>query len=387
MWIKITKNAFFTMDDSFRGVEVLETPNCEIMQTMASTSSATRHGKSHFGFTLLPPWIYLNFRAMTDTQKLKAGLIGAGHIGRFHTRHLSQHADWQCQGVFDTDLDRAKQVAEEFGVPVAVDPDALMDSCDALFITCPTKFHFSYARTALQRGKHVFIEKPIAVTLAEGEELVALADKQGLNIQVGHVERFNPALAALDDVILEPRFIEAHRLVSFVPRGLDNPVVHENMIHDIDIILSLVKNPVKEIQANGLAVISDQADIANARLTFENGCVANVTASRISLNPMRKMRIFQHEHYITIDFQKGSTEMYALKDLDADVSGDKVIPMEGSDKAIVYTNRELPKLDAMYAEQAAFARSILLKETPVVSGLDGLEALRIAEKINQQLLG
>ena len=324
---------------------------------------------------------------MANLQKLKAGLIGAGHIGRFHTRHLSQHADWDCHGIFDTDTDRAELVAKEFNVPIALDHLALIDACDALFITCPTKFHFSYAKTALEAGKHVFIEKPISVTLEEAEELVALADKQNVNIQVGHVERFNPALAALDDVILEPRFIEAHRLVSFVPRGINNPVVHENMIHDIDIILSLVKSPVIDIQANGLAVVSELADIANARLTFENGCVANVTASRISLNPMRKMRIFQHEHYITIDFQKGSTEMYALKNQDTEVSGDRIIPLEGSGKAIVYTNRELPQLDAMYAEQAAFAKSIRLQETPVVSGRDGLEALRIAELINQQLLG
>jgi len=325
--------------------------------------------------------------SMANSQKLKAGLIGAGHIGRFHTRHLSQHQDWDCQGIFDTDTDRAELVANEFGVPVALDHLALIEACDALFITCSTKFHFSYAKLAIESGRHVFIEKPISVSLEEGEELVALAEKQGVNIQVGHVERFNPALAALDDVILEPRFIEAHRLVSFVPRGIDNPVVHENMIHDIDIILSLVKSPVIDIQANGLAVISNLADIANARLTFENGCVANVTASRISLNPMRKMRIFQHEHYITIDFQKGSTEMYALKNQDSDLSGDRIIPMEGSDKAIVYTNRELPQLDAMFAEQAAFANSIKLQQTPVVSGRDGLEALRIAEQINQQLLG
>lgn len=323
---------------------------------------------------------------MTNSQKLKAALIGAGHIGRFHTRHLSQHENWGCVGVFDTDGDRARLVATEFGVPQATDHLALIEACDAVFITCPTTFHFAYAKAALEAGKHVFIEKPITVTLEEGEALVTLAEKMGVNIQVGHVERFNPALAALDDVDLAPRFIEAHRLVSFVPRGIDNPVVHENMIHDIDIILSLVKSPVKEIQANGLAVVSELADIANARLTFENGCVANVTASRISLNPMRKMRIFQPEHYITIDFQKGSTEMYALQEKDADPTGDQVIPMTGSDKAIVYSNRELPKLDAMYAEQAAFANSIHLKQTPVVSGRDGLEALRIAEMINQQLV-
>ncbi len=324
---------------------------------------------------------------MANTQKLKAGLIGAGHIGRFHTRHLSQHQDWDCRGIFDTDTERAALVAKEFGVPIAADPSSLIDACDALFITCPTKFHFHYAKQAIEAVKHVFIEKPISVTLDEAEKLVALAKKHNVKIQVGHVERFNPALTALDDVVLEPRFIEAHRLVSFVPRGIDNPVVHENMIHDIDIILSLVKSPVVDIQANGLAVISHLVDIVNARITFENGCVANVTASRISLNPMRKMRIFQQGHYITIDFQKGSTEMYALKDQGSDLSGDRVIPMEGSDKAIVYSNRELPKLDAMYAEQAAFARSIRLDQTPVVSGLDGLEALRIAELINQQLLG
>lgn len=322
---------------------------------------------------------------MANSNKLKAGLIGAGHIGRFHTRHLSQHEAWDCLGIYDTDNERAALVASEFKVPVAHDHRELIETCDALFITCPTKFHFSYARDAISAGKHVFIEKPISVTLQEAEELVALADKKGVNIQVGHVERFNPALAALDGVELKPRFIEAHRLVSFVPRGIDNPVVHENMIHDIDIILSLVKSPVSDIQANGLAVVSKLADIANARLTFENGCVANVTASRISLNPMRKMRIFQPENYITIDFQKGSTEMYSLISAGAGQEGDQVIPMEGSDKSIVYTNRELPQLDAMYAEQAAFARSIIDQETPLVSGRDGLEALRIAELINKQL--
>ena len=288
-------------------------------------------------------------------------------------------------GIFDTDPDRASVGAKEFDVPIAADAQKLIDICDGLFITCPTKFHFAYAKMALEAGKHVFIEKPIASTLEEAQSLVTLANNKGLHIQVGHVERFNPALAALDGVTLEPKFIEAHRLVSFVPRGIDNPVVHENMIHDIDIILSLVKSPVTDIQANGLAVVSKLADIANARLTFENGCVANVTASRISLNPMRKMRIFQPENYITIDFQKGSTEMYSLIEQGSEVAGDRVIPMEGSNKAIVYNNRELPQLDAMYAEQASFANSIRLDETPLVSGQDGLEALRIADLINEQL--
>ena len=323
---------------------------------------------------------------MTNSSKLKAGLIGAGHIGRFHTRHLSQHNDWDCVGIYDTDHDRTGLISAEYGVPGAQDVGALIEACDALFITCPTQFHFSHALAAIEAGKHVFIEKPITATLEEGEKLVAAAEKARVKIQVGHVERFNPALTALDGIELNPQFIEAHRLVSFVPRGIDNPVVHENMIHDIDIILSLVKSPVTDIQANGLAVVSKLADIANARLTFENGCVANVTASRISLNPMRKMRIFQKDHYITIDFQSGSTEMYRLVQNDSKPDGDKIIPLEGSDKSIVYTNKDLPKTDAMYTEQAAFAKAIRQNETPVVSGHDGLEALRIAELINQQLI-
>ena len=288
-------------------------------------------------------------------------------------------------GIYDTDMARAKQVASEFDVPVLENCSDLIEASDALFITCPTKFHFAYAKQAIEAGKHVFIEKPITATLEDAVTLVALANSKQVHIQVGHVERFNPALAALDGVVLAPQFIEAHRLVSFVPRGIDNPVVHENMIHDIDIILSLVKSPVKDIQANGLAVVSQLADIANARLTFENCCVANVTASRISLNPMRKMRIFQPENYITIDFQAGSTEMYSLIDQGNEPSGDRVIPLEGSRKSIVYTNRELPKLDAMYAEQASFANAIRLNQTPLVSGQDGLEALRIADLINEQL--
>lgn len=323
---------------------------------------------------------------MKNEQKLRACLVGSGHIGRFHTRHLSQHESWDCQGIFDTDMDRATQVGEEFSVPVSNDFETLLEVSDAVFITCPTAYHFHYADMALKAGRHVFIEKPITHTIAEAEQLLSLAGGQGLKIQVGHVERFNPALLALNGIDLNPGFIEAHRLVGFVPRGMDNPVVHENMIHDIDIILSLVKSPVKSIQANGVAVVSQRPDIANARITFENGCVANVTASRISLNPMRKMRLFQPEHYITIDFQKGSTELYRLGDGGADHEADRVIPMEGSDKVLLYSNKALPEMDAMYAEQTAFAQSILEDATPVVSGEDGLEALRIAEQINQQLL-
>lgn len=324
---------------------------------------------------------------MGQQHKLRAGLVGSGHIGRFHVRHLSQHEDWLCTGVYDTNSDQSRLVADEFSVPLAKSFVDLLDVSDALFITCPTSHHYYYAHEAILAGKHVFIEKPITLSLEEGRALINEAAERNVKIQVGHVERFNPALMALNDFELNPRFIEAHRLVQFVPRGMANPVVHENMIHDIDIILSLVKSPVREILANGLAVVSDQPDIANARITFENGCVANVTASRISLNPMRKMRLFQEKHYITIDFQKGSTEMYRLAGRDEDLVADQIIPMEGSDKVILYTNRHITEADAMYAEQAAFARSIRENTIPLVSGEDGLEALRIAELIHRQLLG
>jgi len=319
------------------------------------------------------------------TPRLKAAIAGVGHIGRFHTRHLVQHADWRCMGLYDADAVRAQEISEEFGVPVKDSVDALLTGIDALFITAPTVAHFDLGYRALEAGIHVFIEKPITSTLDQARKLVELATEKDLRIQVGHIERFNPALLALNGLQLEPRFIEAHRLVAFTPRGLANPVIHENMIHDIDIILSLVRSPVTDIQANGVAVVSNHADIANARLSFKNGCVANVTASRVSLHPTRKMRIFQPETYITIDFQQGSTELYRLTEEMTIDGADKVIPLEGSSRQIVYENLPLPQGDAMYAEQAAFARAIREGSRPVIDGRDGLEALRIADSINEQL--
>ncbi len=322
---------------------------------------------------------------MNTTKRLKAGIVGVGHIGRFHTRHLSNHKNWSCEGILDMNSERGEVIADEFKVPLMTSYRDLLDKVDAIFITSPTDSHHILAEEALMAGKHIFIEKPITSSISEAEELVKLAERKGLKIQVGHIERFNPALLALEDIDLQPRFIEAHRLVGFVPRGLNNPVVHENMIHDIDIILSLVKSPVVDIRASGVTVVSQHADMANARLTFENGCVANVTASRVSLGPMRKMRIFQPETYITIDFQAGTTEMYQLHAGEAPEGAERSIPLEGSDKQIIYRNLVPDERDAMYAEQAAFAWSIHHDSVPVVSGRDGLEALRIAEQINQQL--
>ncbi len=316
--------------------------------------------------------------------RLRAGIVGVGHIGRFHGRHLRNHADWVLVGICDVDQPRAESLSHELDVPVVAEVEELLAGVDALFITTPTPTHYELASKALEAGCHVFLEKPITTTLEQAETLLALANEKKRWIQVGHIERFNPALLALADLDLEPRFIEAHRLVSFVPRGLNNPVVHENMIHDIDIIRSLVASPLVDIQANGVAVVSQHADIANARLRFENGCVANVTASRVSLHPVRKMRIFQPETYITIDFQEGAAEVYSL--LGETEGADQIIPLEGSGRHIAYRKLALEKQDAMAAEQASFARAIRENVSPKVTGRDGLEALRIAETINQQLL-
>ncbi|MCF7801035.1 MAG: Gfo/Idh/MocA family oxidoreductase, partial [Candidatus Marinimicrobia bacterium] len=247
------------------------------------------------------------------TQKLNIGIVGVGHIGRFHTRHLASQAAFAFSGIYDIRPERAQEVSAEFGGKIHADYNQLLAASDAILICTPTKTHYPLALQALKAGKHIFIEKPVTESVAQGEELVEIARRNNLKFQVGHIERFNPALMVLNDLDLQPMFIESHRLASFNPRGAQMAVVHENMIHDIDIILSLVKSPVTDIAANGVAVVTSQPDIANARLTFANGCVANVTASRISLGQMRKMRIFQPETYITIDFQQHQTEIYQLK--------------------------------------------------------------------------
>ncbi|MCF6237534.1 MAG: Gfo/Idh/MocA family oxidoreductase [Candidatus Marinimicrobia bacterium] len=330
---------------------------------------------------------------MTNSSKFKVGLIGAGHIGRFHTRHLSQHEDWDCVGIFDTDSDRSELIAEEFGVPVAQDHRALMDASDALFITCPTKFHYTYAQEAIALGKHVFIEKPITLALDEAEKLVVQAEKADVKIQVGHVERFNPALAALNGIDLDPRFIEAHRLVSFVPRGIDNPVVHENMIHDIDIMLWTIKSKVSKIDANGVSIITETPDIANARITFENGAVANLTASRISANPMRKMRLFQQGAYISIDFGRQDVEVFRIIDEVSDKPDMLPATMLGTieaglkDKKIVYEKPVIPQLNAIAEEQKAFVKSIMDNQPVLVGAEEASEALRIAEVISARIVG
>ncbi|HCV42915.1 MAG TPA: oxidoreductase, partial [Bacteroidetes bacterium] len=223
-------------------------------------------------------------------EHLNIGVIGVGHLGSLHAKMLAEATDVSLAGVYDNDKQKAIHIADEFKSAAYQDVDALISACNAVTIATPTTAHFDVARRAIEQGRHVFIEKPITQSIDEAKELCRLADKHGVLIQVGHIERFNPAILALEKYEIKPMFVESHRLAQFNPRGTDVAVVLDLMIHDIDIILSFVQSPVARVDANGVAVVSDSVDIANARLQFENGCVANVTASRISQRKMRKMR-------------------------------------------------------------------------------------------------
>jgi predicted dehydrogenase len=246
---------------------------------------------------------------------LKVGVLGAGHLGKIHLRLLQESEKYELIGFYDPFTENAEKVAKEFGYTLFDSIDDLIDAVDVVDIVTPTLSHFDCAKNAIQKGKHIFIEKPITNTLQEAEAIRTLASQQHIRGQVGHVERFNPAFTAVRDMIDTPMFIETHRLAEFNPRGTDVPVVLDLMIHDIDIILSVVNSSVKNINASGISVISETPDIANARIEFENGCVANLTASRISMKNMRKSRFFQKDAYISIDFLEKKSEVVKMKDV------------------------------------------------------------------------
>ena len=245
---------------------------------------------------------------------LKVGVLGAGHLGKIHLRLLNESDKYELIGFYDPDAINGKNVSDEFGYTYFDNINALIEAVDVVDIVTPTLSHYECAKKSLEAGKHVFIEKPVTKTLEEANELMHLAEKYQLKGQVGHVERFNPAFSAVKSQINDPMFIETHRLAEFNPRGTDVPVVLDLMIHDIDAILSVVGSEVKEINASGVSVISKSPDIANARIEFENGCVANLTASRISLKNMRKSRFFQKDAYISVDFLEKKVEVVKMKD-------------------------------------------------------------------------
>ena len=314
---------------------------------------------------------------------LKAGVLGAGHLGKIHLRLLNQSDKYELVGFYDADEINAKKVETEFGFKYFDSIDNLIDAVDMVDIVTPTLSHYDCAISAISKGKHIFIEKPITNTVKEAENIRELLAKHNLRGQVGHVERFNPAFIAVKDKLENPMFIETHRLAEFNPRGTDVPVVLDLMIHDIDIILSVVPSKVKHVSAKGVSVLSETPDIANARLEFENGCVANLTASRISLKNMRKTRFFQKDAYISVDFLEKKCEVVKMKDA-PETPGDFDMILqnaEGIKKQIYFDNPEISDNNAILDELETFAHAINTNTQPIVTLHDGTEALRVATQI------
>jgi predicted dehydrogenase len=314
---------------------------------------------------------------------LKAGVLGAGHLGKIHLRLLNQSEKYELIGFYDADETNAKKVEAEFDYTYFNSIEALIDAVDVVDIVTPTLSHFDCAKQAIAKGKNIFIEKPITKTVEEAEQIRMLLASNNVKGQVGHVERFNPAFIAVKDMINAPMFIETHRLAEFNPRGTDVPVVLDLMIHDIDIILSVVNSKVKQISASGVSVISDTPDIANARIEFENGCVANLTASRISLKNMRKTRFFQRDAYISVDFLEKKCEVVKMQDA-PETPGDFDMILqnaEGIKKQIYFDNPEISNNNAILDELETFADAINNNTKPIVTLHDGTEALRVATQI------
>ncbi len=314
---------------------------------------------------------------------LKVGVLGAGHLGKIHLRLLQQSEKFELVGFYDENQENGAKIAAEFGYKQFETIAKLIHAVDVIDIVTPTLSHYKCARVAIKSGKHVFIEKPISNTVEEAEEIIALANEYNVKGQVGHVERFNPAFIATKNMIENPMFIETHRLAEFNPRGTDVPVVLDLMIHDIDAILSVVKSKVKIVHASGVSVISETPDIANARIEFENGCVANLTASRISLKNMRKSRFFQKDAYISIDFLEKKCEVVKMKNA-PEVPGDFDMILqnaEGIKKQIYFANPEVAPNNAILDELDSFADAIINNTNPVVTLQDGTEALRLAYMI------
>jgi predicted dehydrogenase len=316
---------------------------------------------------------------------LKVGVIGAGHLGKFHLNNWAEIKGVKLIGFCDPDDANAKSVSEKYNLLRYADSEKLIDDCDIIDIVAPTIFHFELCEAAIKKGKHVFVEKPLANTMDEARELVKLAKEANIKFQVGHVERFNPAFLSLKEYNLQPMFIEVHRLAQFNPRGTDVSVILDLMIHDIDIILSLVKSNVNYISANGVSVMSDTPDIANVRIEFDNGCVANLTSSRISMKKMRKMRLFQKDAYIGIDFLEKKTEVIKLNS-----PGDKNvftfdIETNSGKKTIAIANPNVPEVNAIKMELEEFRNAILNNTDTPVTVVDGFRAMDVAHQILEKI--
>jgi predicted dehydrogenase len=316
---------------------------------------------------------------------LKVGVFGVGHLGKYHLNNWKEIKTVELAGFYDPDETTAGEVLEKYQIARFLDPERLMDACDIVDIIAPTPAHFELCEKAVRKGKHVFVEKPLAHTMDEARELVQLVRESNVKLQVGHVERFNPAFLAVQSLPLNPLFIEVHRLAQFNPRGTEVSVILDLMIHDIDIILTLVKSEVKNISASGVAVMTDTPDIASVRIEFNNGCVANLTSSRISMKKMRKMRLFQKDAYIGIDFLNKKSEVIKLKTArDIDVFTFDIETPNGK-KTIALSNPQVPEINAMRLELEKFIEAILRNTPTLVSEVDGLRAMDIAHQILQKI--
>jgi len=320
-------------------------------------------------------------------QEIRIGVLGAGHLGKIHLKLLQETEGFHLVGFYDPDKQKGAEASKQFGVPSFPSIEELIAVCDAIDVVTPTLSHYDCAALALRNSKHVFIEKPVTNTLEEAEALIRLAEEAEVKVQVGHVERFNPAFIAARPYCTQPMFIECHRLAQFNPRGTDVPVVLDLMIHDIDIILSIVQSNIKRISASGVAVVSDTPDIANARIEFANGCVANITASRISLKNMRKTRIFQRDAYIAVDFLKKKSEIVRLDNGDGDIAPTDMF-IELADNRKRRIKFELPAIsetNAIQEELKAFRQAILGGGPTAVTLQDGYNALKVAHQIVEKL--
>ncbi len=316
---------------------------------------------------------------------LKVGVFGVGHLGKFHLNNWKEIPGIELVGFFDPEDANALPVVEKYQLKRYVDAASLMDDCDAIDIVAPTPAHFDLCVAAIRKGRHVFVEKPLANTMEEARELLKLAKEANIKFQVGHVERFNPAFLSLKEHTLQPMFIEVHRLAQFNPRGTDVSVILDLMIHDIDIILSLVNSNVNYISANGVAVMSDTPDIANVRIEFDNGCVANLTSSRISMKKMRKMRLFQKDAYIGIDFLEKKTEIIKLN-----APGDKNvftfdIETNSGKKTIAISNPAVQEVNAIKMELEEFSKAIINNTNTPVTIFDGFRAMDVAHQILEKI--
>lgn len=325
-------------------------------------------------------------------NELKVGVVGVGHLGKLHAKLYTQVEKAKLVGVFDLDSKKSEAVAKEFECKKYDSIEALFKDVDAINIVTPTTSHHEIAIQALQNNKHVFIEKPVTAAEEQADDLIKLAKKQQCLMQVGHIERFNPAMLSLEDVEVKPIFIEAHRLASFNPRGTDVAVILDLMIHDLDLILHLVKSKPIKVDASGVGVVSKTVDIANARIEFENGCVANITASRISAKKMRKMRIFQKNAYISLDFTDGFSEIFYLPEPDQTSFKDSTLAFSlgqidaGDQKRdIKYTKLERKNVNPLQNELQSFVDSIIDNKPVQVSAEDGLDALKLANKVLSQI--